>query len=248
MKQEKNIPTLLIIPDIHGRLYWMSATRKYPKLPVIFLGDYLDPYTYYEGIFPSEARSNFNDILSFKRANMERVTLLLGNHDIHYYDEYLDNSRKDKENYELIHDIFSKNHSLFRLAMSMRIGKRAYLFTHAGIDPKWLEYRMPRVPKDDADAICTSLNDKMKDEAVFFDFVCNGLMDISASRWGRAKYPSPVWADVEDHECMEERLPGIYQVFGHTQQEFSPVITKQYACLDCRKAFLLTSNGEFVEV
>ena len=107
---------------------------------------------------------------------------------------------------------------------------------------------MPRVPHNDADAICTSLNDKMKDEAMFFDFVCNGLMDRSASRWGNAKYPSPVWADVEDHECMEERLPGIYQVFGHTQQEFSPVITKQYACLDCRKAFLLTSNGEFVEV
>ena len=63
MKQEENIPTLLIIPDIHGRLYWMSATRKYPELPVIIIGDYLDPYTYYEGVFPSEARSNFNDIL-----------------------------------------------------------------------------------------------------------------------------------------------------------------------------------------
>ena len=109
---------------------------------------------------------------------------------------------------------------------------------------------MPRVPPPGMMLMptCTSLSDKTKDEAVFFDFVCNGLMDRSASRWGNAKYPSPVWADIEDHECMEERLPGIYQVFGHTQQEFSPVITKHYACLDCRKAFLLTSNGEFVEV
>ena len=47
---------------------------------------------------------------------------------------------------------------------------------------------------------------------------------------------------------MEERLPDIYQVFGHMQQEFSPVITKHYASLNCRKAFLLTSNVEFVEV
>ena len=247
MKQEVNIPILLIIPDIYGRLFWMSAKRKYPELPVIFLGDYLDPYTYYEGVFPSEARSNFNDILSFKRANMERVTLLLGNHDIHYFGEYLDSSRKDKENYEMIHDIFSHNLSLFQLAVSMRIGKQAYLFTHAGIDPQWLAYRMLEVKHDDADEICMSLNDKLKDKDVFFDFVCNGLMDRSASRWGRAKYPSPVWADLEDHESMEERLPGIYQVFGHTLHEFSPVITEHYACLNCRKAFLLTSNGEFVE-
>jgi len=39
MKQKDNNPILLIIPDIHGRLFWISATRKYPDLPVIFLGD-----------------------------------------------------------------------------------------------------------------------------------------------------------------------------------------------------------------
>ena len=40
---------VLVIPDIHGRTYWKEATAKYPNLPVIFLGDYLDPYSY-EGI------------------------------------------------------------------------------------------------------------------------------------------------------------------------------------------------------
>ena len=72
MKQITDIPILLIIPDIHGRLFWISATKKYPKLPVIFLGDYLDPYTYYEEILPSEALVNFKEILDFKKANMER--------------------------------------------------------------------------------------------------------------------------------------------------------------------------------
>ena len=62
MKQITDIPIILIIPDIHGRLFWISATKKYPDLPVIFLGDYLDPYTYYEEILPSEALANFKEI------------------------------------------------------------------------------------------------------------------------------------------------------------------------------------------
>ena len=97
MKQKDNKPILLIIPDIHGRLFWISATRKYPDLPVIFLGDYLDPYTYYEEILPSEALANFKEILDFKKANTERVTLLLGNHDIHYFDKDMNSSRKTKD-------------------------------------------------------------------------------------------------------------------------------------------------------
>ena len=203
MKQITDIPILLIIPDIHGRLFWISATKKYPKLPVIFLGDYLDPYTYYEEILPSEALVNFKEILDFKKANMERVTLLLGNHDIHY--------------------------------------------THAGVDLGWLRYRMPKVNVNDVHDICKSLNDKLITEDSLFDFVFNGLMDVSASRWGYARYPSPVWTDETDHQYMRERLPNVYQVFGHTQQESEPVITEQYACLDCRRAFLLTSKGNIIE-
>ena len=210
MKQKDNNPILLIIPDIHGRLFWISATRKYPDLPVIFQGDYLDPYTHYEGILPSEALANFKEIIDFKKANMERVTLLLGNHDIHYFD-------KD------------------------------FLFTHAGVDLDWLRYRMPKVNVNDVHNICKSLNDKVMTEESLFDFVFNGLMDVSASRWGYARYPSPVWTDETDHQYMRERLPNVYQVFGHTQQESEPVITEQYACLDCRRAFLITNKGNIIE-
>lgn len=210
MKQKDNNPILLIIPDIHGRLFWISSTRKYPDLPVIFLGDYLDPYTHYEGILPNEALANFKEILDFKKANMERVTLLLGNHDIHYFD-------KD------------------------------FLFTHAGVDLGWLRYRMPKVNVNDVHNICKSLNDKLMTEESLFDFVFNGLMDVSASRWGYAIYPSPVWTDETDHQYMRERLPNVYQVFGHTQQESEPVITEQYACLDCRRAFLITNKGNIIE-
>ena len=55
------------------------------------------------------------------------------------------------------------------------------------------------------------------------------------------------WTDETDHQYMRERLPNVYQVFGHTQQESELVITEQYACLDCRRAFLLTSKGNIIE-
>ena len=247
MKQETDIPKLLIIPDIHGRLFWISATRKYPDLPVIFLGDYLDPYTYYEGILPSEALANFKEILDFKKANMDRVTPLLGNHDIHYFDKDMNSSRKDKERYDEIHQIFRVNLSLFNLAMTIRTEGKDFLFTHAGVDLGWLRYRMPKVNANDMYDICKSLNDKLITEESLYDFVFNGLMDVSSSRWGYARYPSPVWTDETDHQYTRERLPNVYQIFGHTQQESEPIITEQYACLDCRKAFLLTSKGHLLE-
>jgi hypothetical protein len=46
---------------------------------------------------------------------------------------------------------------------------------------------------------------------------------------------------------INDKLPWDYQVFGHSQQEEHPIITKEFACLDCRKAFLLTDEGGFQE-
>ena len=142
---------------------------------------------------------------------------------------------------------FSENLPLFKLAMAVRIEGRDFLFTHAGVGLGWLRYRMPKVNVNDVHDICKSLNDKLKTEESLYDFVFNGLMDVSASRWGYARYPSPVWTDETDHQYMRERLPNVYQVFGHTQQESEPVITEQYACLDCRRAFLITNKGNIIE-
>lgn len=52
---------MLIIPDVHGRIFWRKAVESYPDLPTVFLGDYLDPYTHYDGILPSEAFLEFKE-------------------------------------------------------------------------------------------------------------------------------------------------------------------------------------------
>lgn len=246
--QDENKPIILIIPDVHGRAFWRKAVESYPDLPTVFLGDYLDPYTHYDGILPTEAFVEFKEILKFKSQNKKRVTLLLGNHDIHYLGAKLNSSRKDWMNQEKIENIFVKKLSLFELTKLVRVGDRQYLFSHAGIIPEWMEWHFEGIDLNDTEHVSEILNDKLNEVDTFRQFVSSALMDRSASRWGYARYPSVVWADVEDHQYQQRRLPNVYQIFGHNQQEFGPVITEQYANLDCRKAFLLMEDGEIIVV
>lgn len=76
---------LIICGDIHGRSFWKNGLKHFNENPdskMIFLGDYLDPYTRYEGITQEEALENFKQILEFAQANKNRVILLIGNHKI----------------------------------------------------------------------------------------------------------------------------------------------------------------------
>ena len=40
---------------------------------------------------------------------------------------------------------------------------------------------------------------------------------------------------------LADKLPDLYQIFGHTQLK-SEVIVFNFACLDCRKAFVLDTK------
>ena len=69
----------LIIPDTHLRGFWKETVEKWDG-PIIFLGDYLDPYPYeWKDEYPNSIQYLL-DILNFKDQNPDRVTLLLGNH------------------------------------------------------------------------------------------------------------------------------------------------------------------------
>ena len=71
------------------------------------------------------------------------------------------------------------------------------------------------------------------------------------SRGGYDPYGSVIWADEseavefcwEDKEKVNKPKEIDYQIFGHSQQYKLPIITKYYACLDCRVGFLLNSDG-----
>ena len=87
---------ILIIPDIHGRIFWKEPCKEFKGKHIVFLGDYLDPYKH-QNILEKTALENFKEILEFKKNNKDLVTLLLGNHDLHYKDMFKDVYRVDRK-------------------------------------------------------------------------------------------------------------------------------------------------------
>lgn len=237
---------ILVIPDVHGRTFWKEAVDKNPDLPVVFLGDYLDPYSA-EEISEKHALVNFQEILDFKKSNMERVTLLIGNHELHYLDMELEFSRKDTVNAPLIHDMLYENLKLFRIATFAQSDRKTFLFSHAGILESWWKKHFPNVG-DNINDVCNALNNKLSDDSTITSFINEALMDASKARGGEDEAGSCVWADINEHKGKKGFLSNVYQVFGHSQLKKKAKIKKGYADLDCRKAFVIMSDGAILDV
>lgn len=240
---------LLIIPDIHGRTFWKQAVEAYPDIPVVFLGDYLDPYEW-EQISPQEALNNMLEIFEYKKANPDRVTLLLGNHDVAYFDKELYCSRKNFENEDDICYLLNNNMWLFALAYSIQMAGKEFLLTHAGVLRTWFDQHFAEYSKllvegvFPADSIRDTLNAQCTTPERLCEFLKTGLWEVPLFRGGLDASGSVVWADSVEHTLEKNQLPAIVQIFGHTQQFAGPIIKEGYACLDCRCAFVLTAKGE----
>ena len=88
------------------------------------------------------------------------------------------------------------------------------------------------------------------------------LTDVSRYRtWLGEDSGSIVWSDAREKIDLDDSLeyniiPNAdsivegydYQIFGHTQQNKDPMITDKWACLDCRKAFILDEDGVLTQV
>jgi predicted phosphodiesterase len=245
----------LIIPDIHGRQFWKDAVSQYEGKveKIIFLGDYLDPYGY-EGITRKDAIRNFEEIIDYKINNKDKVVLILGNHDLHYWSkEFHTRSRYDSSNaYHIIGD-FKTHRSLFELAHEETIGDKKYLFSHAGLMNSWVERNKNVIDKITPDSLTRLL---------YSSDGVRTLTDVSKYRtWLGEDSGSIVWSDVREKIDLDDSLeyniiPNAdsivegydYQIFGHTQQNKDPMITDKWACLDCRKAFILDENGVLTQV
>ena len=265
----ENIHTL-IIPDVHGRTFWKYAIQqypieKYPDIKIIFLGDYLDPYTSFEGITKNEAIMNFVDIIDIAKKD-NRIVLLLGNHDYHYL-YHNDNCRIDLMNYDTIKHIFNENIDMFNIAYEENINNKTYLYTHAGVTQNWLN-----IIKTNIDKILKELTDEekqyyknyissFKPNSFYLNrlskskYGINLLFMISHERGGWHRYGSCIWADIHEHFYDGAKLEddNIFQIFGHTLGY--PELDKEYidydkniAMLDSRCAWILTNDEKFYNI
>ena len=124
---------IIIIPDVHGRTFWREPIKKYKNVEdvhIVFLGDYLDPYEDIDYIYKEEAFVVFEEIIDEARS-ANNITLLLGNHDLHYFGQFLSNygCRRDELRKTDISHMFQSNIDLFNIAFETYINGKQYLFT-----------------------------------------------------------------------------------------------------------------------
>lgn len=211
---------VLVLPDIHGRKFWKKPCQNIQDFDkIVFLGDYLDPYGF-ENISVTDAIENFKEIINFKKNNMEKVILLIGNHDCPYYsDIYFSFSswhcRHSTMWHKDIHKLFEDNLDLFQLAYSYD----NILFTHAGVESEWLT-KIVHCDENDVEKISDTLNGLLNSKDGL-----RKLYMITPQRGGIDKFGSCIWSDVHDimwdNETIEEISNNkIKQIFGHTLQAF----------------------------
>lgn len=226
---------ILIIPDLHGRTFWREPVIKHlndSNIHIVFLGDYLDPYTNIDEITAEEAFEEFKYLIQTVKT-AKNVTMLLGNHDYAYLGNLvnLNSCRKDMERKYDIATIFNDNNSLFKIAYEYD----KYLFTHAGVILDWFNRVCPDQPLN-SETLNTLINNP------------HALMQVSYERGGYSRDGSCIWADVYEH--MFQKDIGYYQIFAHSYQYTTkqPIIQPNFAMLDCAKAFMLNlETGDIVE-
>ena len=241
---------ILVFGDIHGRKFWKKPFNEHVDKvdKVVFIGDYLDfyPDEWEDGEHTrKDDIDNFLEIIDLKTKYGDKVVLLIGNHCQHYrseiFDEYAGGTRKDNINSSYIKQIFDEFKDYFQLAYEETIGGRRFLFTHAGVCKSWYEKYKGLIGELNAD----NLNK--------LDFSDEGQMALSQisnyRSWFGEKTGSILWSDVRERYVDKgEDIEGVYQVFGHTRLLGKPIITEQWACIDCSKPFMIHENGLIAEL
>jgi len=218
---------LIAIGDIHGRTDWKQIISNIEFDKVIFVGDYFDTH---EDISPEQQKSNFEDLVEYKKANMDKVVLLFGNHDYHYL--------------RIINETYSGFQPLHKIDISEMLDKALndnlmqmclihdnYIFTHAGITKTWLK-NTGYTGKESLDLF---INDLFKYKPLAFRFTSG----INNSPYGDDIEQSPIW--VRPRSLYADCLDDFIQVVGHTIQKQLISINNKIVLIDT-----IGTSGQFL--
>jgi len=217
---------IIALGDTHGRTDWKQITTNETFDKVVFIGDYFDTH---EDISPEQQKENFKEIIAYKKANMEKVVLLFGNHDYHYlrttnetYSGYQQWQKTDIQ--ELLHPAIDAG------LLQMCFVADNLLFCHAGITQTWCKNNLlnETAPLDDL------VNALFKYKPNSFKFTSGR----NHSPYGDDVEQSPIW--VRPNSLLRDRIEGFIQVVGHTTQN-KLVITDDVILIDT-----LGTSGEYL--
>lgn len=220
---------LIALGDCHGRLNWKDIVEKELETSdkFLFIGDYFD--THYDET-PEQQLSNFNDIVSFKKANIDKVILLIGNHDMHYL------SGVDESYSGFQYGWYKQFNEALEAALAEELMQMCYVydkyvFTHAGVTNTWCAThgvnRQPHLLED-------SINELFKTNKYAFYF----QMGSNYSQSGDDVTQSPLWVRLPS--LFQDGLIGFRFVVGHTTLK-ELTITENVIGIDC-----LGTSGEYL--
>lgn len=220
---------LIAIGDLHGRTDWMQIVRDNEFDKVVFIGDYFDTH---EDITPEQQKSNFENIISYKKDNINKAILLFGNHDYHY----LKSVDETYSGFQKMHraDIAEMLHkALDADLMQMCLIDNNFIFSHAGITKTWLN----NVGYDWTKHLETFVNDLFKFKPLAFRFTSG----VNRSPYGDDVCQSPIW--VRPKSLLTNCLDDYIQVVGHTTKEQMEIIDDKIILIDT-----IRTSGEFLSI
>ena len=148
---------ILFVGDIHTKDWiidkvdeLLNTDKEIDK--AVFTGDYLDEFgaTYHDNI------NILNKVINFKNKNKDKVTLLIGNHEL----SYLGFPCSGHIYNENINDLLKQNLDLFDLIYE----EDNFIVYHGGLTKNWIELLINEYNQNSVDDIIKLLNIKFHDK------------------------------------------------------------------------------------
>ncbi len=200
---EEKLLTFGFIGDLHGKRNWAKFIEDDSVDHWVFVGDLVDN-DFGSVIADEEMVENLSNIIDFKRKNMNKVTLLIGNHDVSYL--YINNhsvrASRFRESIAMeLHDLYAFNKDCFQNSWQYK----NVIATHAGIQHNWF---VEKFKGDLNENIANQLNNPKDDNQN------TRLFDVGRCRGGWTDVGGIYWADRSE---LVKPLKGFIQVAGHNR-------------------------------
>jgi len=220
--------------DTHGRDNWVKiVSKELDSDKIVFIGDYFDSRDNYT---TSQQIDNFLAILDFKRKNIDKVILLIGNHDFHYlsgikeqYSGFQFGGSVDIN--KVLEDAIKEG------LMQMCYVNDNFVFSHAGITNTW----MNRYPIN-LETLEFDVNELFNTTRKNFCF----SMGNNFSQTGNDICQTPIW--VRPQSLIADAIEGLTYIVGHTTVD-ELTINKNTPnvifidCLGTSGQYLVIENG-----
>ena len=195
---------ILFVGDIHTKDWiidkvdeLLNTDKEIDK--AVFIGDYLDEFgaTYNDNI------NILNKVINVKNKNKDKVTLLIGNHEL----SYLGFPCSGHIYNENINDLLKQNLDLFDLIYE----EDNFIVSHGGLTKNWIELLINEYNQNSIDDIIKLLNIKFHDKC---ESLFNYLSMASFTSGSNSSIASLLWSRPKDH--LYNSIKYKTQIVGHT--------------------------------